>query len=430
MDNQTAEVIESKITRRLLTLSTLVIGACVVCFVAWTIFTRVDEIAKAKGAVIPEGERQVLQSELGGRLKQVFVKRGQLVDIGDPIVEFDSTYQTSALDELQSQQTSLILAIERMSALIEERDPDFSQYIDKYPRLVEEQNAQLNATQALFAQKKVVLENESERINEELKGVEREIPAERRQLSSSNQELAILNKGLAKGNISKVRVLEMKQKIASIETELEQAKGKKAVLLRQAESNRSKIKQLHAENILDVRKEKSKAVSDLSALNARVRSGEAKVSGTLVTSPVKGLIQSLPTTHNGSVIQPGGTVAEIVPVEGKAAFKAKLSPRDIGFVSVGQRARIKIDAFDYSRFGALKGKVTEISPTTSQTERGEIYYDVFIEVDKAHFRDDPSRYAILPGMTGEADITTGEKTVFQYLWKPIYTNVSHAFGER
>ncbi|GAM73765.1 hlyD family secretion protein [Vibrio ishigakensis] len=358
------------------------------------------------------------------------MKRGQLVEVGDPIVEFDSTYQTTALDELESQQASLILGIERMSALIEERDPDFTQYAVAYPNVVAEQQAQLAATKALWSRKKAVLEKESERIAEELKGVNREIPAERRQLNSSREELKILEQGQAKGNISKVRVLEMKQKIGSIETELEQAKGKKAVLLKQAESNQTKIDQLHAENILEIRKEKSKAVSDLSALNARVRSGQAKVTGTLLLAPVKGLIQSLPTTHNGSVIQPGGTVAEIVPVEGRAAFKAKLSPRDIGFVSVGQAARVKIDAFDYSRFGALKGTVTEISPTTSQTERGEIYYDVVIEVDKGYFRDDPERFAILPGMTGEVDITTGEKTVFQYLWKPIYTNVSRAFGER
>lgn len=430
MEHENPEVIESKNTQRLLSMSTYIISACVVLFVAWTMLTQVDEIAKAKGSVIPEGERQVLQSELGGKLKKVYVKRGQLVEVGDPIVEFDSTYQSTALDELESQQASLILGIERMSALIEEREPDFTQYAVAYPNVVSEQQAQLAATKALWSRKKAVLEKESERIAEELRGVNREIPAERRQLNSSQEELKILEQGRAKGNISKIRVLEMRQKIGSIEAELEQAKGKKAVLLKQAESNQTKIDQLHAENILEIRKEKSKAVSDLSALNARVRSGQAKVTGTLLLAPVKGLIQSLPTTHNGSVIQPGGTVAEIVPVEGRAAFKAKLSPRDIGFVSVGQAARVKIDAFDYSRFGALNGTVTEISPTTSQTERGEIYYDVVIEVDRGYFRNDPERFAILPGMTGEVDITTGEKTVFQYLWKPIYTNVSRAFGER
>lgn len=430
MSKQAIEVIESGVTRRLLTISTLLIGACIILFVGWTVLTKVDEIAKAKGAVIPEGERQILQSEIGGKLKKVFVKRGQLVEVGDPIVEFDATFQTTALEELKAEQASLIMSIERMSSLIEERKPDFSEFEDKYPEVVAEQRAQLAATIANYYQKRVVLEKESERIAEELNGVERRIPAKKRQYNSSNQELQILLKGQKSGSVSRVRVLEMRQTLASIESELEEARSKRSVLIKQAESNESKINQLLAEGKLEVSKNKSEAVSKLSALRARVRSGEAKLNNTVVTSPVKGLVQSLPTTRTGGVIQPGGTIVELVPIDGKASFKAKLSPRDIGFVSEGQPARVKVDAFDYSRFGALKGKVTAISPTTSQTERGEIYYDVFIEVEKAYFKDNPEKFSILPGMTGEVDITTGEKTVFQYLWKPIYTNVSRAFGER
>ncbi|OBT15524.1 secretion protein HylD [Vibrio sp. UCD-FRSSP16_10] len=430
MHKSTVEVIESGITRRLLTTSSLLIGACIILFIGWTVLTKVDEIAKAKGAVIPEGERQIIQSELGGKLKRIMVKRGQLVNVGDPIVEFDPTFQTTALEELDSKEATLRLRIERMTALIEERKPDFSLYEKRYPDVVAEQRAQLAATKSLYLKKRVVLEKESERIDEELKGISRQIPAENRQLSSTQKELNILVKGEKSGNISKVRVLEMRQKIAALESDLEQGKSKKAVLMKQAESNQSKIEQLLAEAKLEISKDRAKAVSELSALNARIRSGKAKLSNTLVTSPVKGLVQSLPTTRNGGVIKPGGTVVEIVPVDGTSSFKAKLSPRDVGFVSIGQAARVKVDAFDYSRFGALKGKVTEISPTTSQTQRGEIYYDVIIELDKGYFGDDPSRFNIIPGMTGEGDITTGEKTVFQYLWKPIYTNVSHAFGER
>ena len=210
----------------------------------------------------------------------------------------------------------------------------------------------------------------------------------------------------------------MRQKLASIEQKIEEARGKKSVLIKQADSNEQKIEQLLAEAKAKVSDDRSKAVSDLSALNARVRSSQAKLTNTMLVSPLQGLVQSLPSTQNGGVIQPGGTVVEIVPVGGKAGFKARLSPRDIGFVNVGQPTRIKIDAFDYSRFGALKGEVESISPTTSQSERGEIYYEVVVSVETQYFRDNPESFSILPGMTGEVDITTGEKSVFQYLWKP------------
>ncbi|NAZ52071.1 HlyD family type I secretion periplasmic adaptor subunit [Vibrio toranzoniae] len=424
------ELVESQNTARTLAMATWSVALCVIAFATWSVVTQVDEIAKAKGAVIPEGEKQVLQSAIGGKLKQILVKEGQLVEKGQPLVEFDATFQRTALEELKSQQVTLLASVERMNALLEQREPNLAEFEVDYPEIVSQQKAQLNAQKALYFQKRVVLEKESEQIAEQLRSVEKSLPSYERELSATKQELNILEKGYKAGNISRLRVLEMSQKLASIEQKIEEARGKKSVLIRQADSNEQKIEQLLAEAKAKVSDDRSKAVSDLSALNARVRSSQAKLTNTMLVSPLQGLVQSLPSTQNGGVIQPGGTVVEIVPVGGKADFKARLSPRDIGFVSVGQPTRIKIDAFDYSRFGALKGEVESISPTTSQSERGEIYYEVVVSVDTPYFRDNPESFSILPGMTGEVDITTGEKSVFQYLWKPIYTNVSVAFGER
>ncbi|UPR32833.1 HlyD family type I secretion periplasmic adaptor subunit [Vibrio crassostreae] len=424
------ELVESQNTARTLALATWSVALCVIAFATWSVVTQVDEIAKAKGAVIPEGEKQVLQSAIGGKLKQILVKEGQLVEKGQPLVEFDATFQRTALEELKSQQVTLLASVERMNALLEQREPNLAEFEVDYPEIVSQQKAQLNAQKALYFQKRVVLEKESEQIAEQLRSVEKALPSYEKELNATKQELNILEKGYKAGNISRLRVLEMRQKLASIEQKIEEARGKKAVLIKQADSTEQKIEQLLAEAKAKVSEDRSKAVSDLSALNARVRSSQAKLTNTMLVSPLQGLVQSLPSTQNGGVIQPGGTVVEIVPVGGKADFKARLSPRDIGFVSVGQPTRIKIDAFDYSRFGALKGAVESISPTTSQSERGEIYYEVVVSVDTPYFRDNPESFSILPGMTGEVDITTGEKSVFQYLWKPIYTNVSVAFGER
>ncbi|NRF16138.1 HlyD family type I secretion periplasmic adaptor subunit [Vibrio coralliilyticus] len=424
------ELVESQNTARTLALATWSVALCVIAFVTWSVVTQVDEIAKAKGAVIPEGEKQVLQSAIGGKLKQILVKEGQLVEKGQPLVEFDATFQRTALEELKSQQVTLLASIERMNALLEDREPNFGEFEIDFPEIVSQQKAQLNAQKGLYYQKRIVLEKDSEQIAEQLRVVEKSLPSYDKELNATKQELNILEKGNKAGNISRLRVLEMRQKLASIEQKIEEARGKKSVLIKQADSNEQKIEQLLAEAKAKVSDDRSKAVSDLSALNARVRSSQAKLTNTMLVSPLQGLVQSLPSTQNGGVIQPGGTVVEIVPVGGKADFKARLSPRDIGFVNVGQPTRIKIDAFDYSRFGALKGEVESISPTTSQSERGEIYYEVVVSVETPYFRDNPESFSILPGMTGEVDITTGEKSVFQYLWKPIYTNISVAFGER
>ncbi|SON52977.1 HlyD family type I secretion periplasmic adaptor subunit [Vibrio tapetis] len=429
-NNMYGDVVESKLIRKTLSVATWAVCFCVLAFIVWSVTTQLDEIAKAKGAVIPEGEKQVIQSDIGGKLRSILVKEGQRVDKGQPLVEFDATFQQAALEELNSQQVSLQVSIERMNSLIESREPDFTQYESNYPLIVSQQRAQLSAQKSVYLKKRIVLEKENEQFAEQLSSVEKTLPSYRRQLVASQQELSILQKGLKAGNTSKLKVLQMREKLAGIEQEIEQARGKKALLLKQADSIEQKIEQLLAEEKLEVSNQVSKAVSELSALKARVKSGQAKLTNTLVSSPLQGLVQSIPSTRIGAVIQPGGTVVEIVPIGGKASFKAKLSPRDIGFVTEGQNARIKVDAFDYSRFGALKGTVESISPTTSQNQKGDIYYEVIIAVDKPYFRDNAEKFAILPGMTGEVDITTGEKSVFQYLWKPIFTNVSVAFGER
>ncbi|NOI65050.1 HlyD family type I secretion periplasmic adaptor subunit [Vibrio sp. 99-8-1] len=429
-NNEYGELVESKATARSLAVATWAVAVCVVAFFVWALMTQVDEIAKAKGSVIPEGEKQVLQSAIGGKLKQILVKEGQLVEKGQQLVEFDATFQRTALEELKSQQVTLLASVERMNALLDNREPNFGEFEIDFPEIVSQQKAQLNAQKGLYFQKRIVIEKDSEQIAEQLRSVEKSLPSYQKELNATKQELNILEKGYKAGNISRLRVLEMRQKLASIEQKIEEARGKKSVLIKQAASNEQKIEQLLAEAKAKVSEDRSKAVSDLSALNARVRSSQAKLTNTMLVSPLQGLVQSLPSTQNGGVIQPGGTVVEIVPIGGKADFKARLSPRDIGFVSVGQPTRIKIDAFDYSRFGALKGEVESISPTTSQSERGEIYYEVVVSIETPYFRNNPESFSILPGMTGEVDITTGEKSVFQYLWKPIYTNVSVAFGER
>ncbi len=319
--SQYAEAIESQQTKKLLSVITYSIALCVIAFGTWSAVTQVDEIAKAKGTVVPEGERQIIQSDIGGKLKTISVAEGDMVEEGQVLVEFDATFQTTALEELKAQQASLNLTIERLSSLIDEREPDFDLYQSQYPELVAQQRAQRSAQIALYYQKRIVLEKEAEQIAEQLRSTEKAIPAYERQLSASKQELSILQKGQKSGNISRLRVLEMQQKVASIEQQIEEARGKKALLIKQADSNDEKISQLLAEAKVEVADQRSKAASELSALEARVRSGEAKLTNTVLTSPLQGLVQSIPSTKVGAVIQPGGTVVEIVPIGGTADLK-------------------------------------------------------------------------------------------------------------
>jgi len=206
--------------------------------------------------------------------------------------------------------------------------------------------------------------------------------------------------------------------------------GKEKVLKSDLVNLDKQLQQKKATITKEVQQSVVEKQGELLIVQARLKSSDSDVMQSTIASPVDGIIQSLPSSSEGSVIAPGGTVAVIVPTTATALIEAKLSPRDIGFVNIGQKVRIKIDAFDYSRYGALDGVVKKISPTTDADERGGVFYKVQVSIDKPYFGDAPGRFDLIPGMTGEADIVTGNKTVFQYLWKPVFTNISSAFGER
>jgi HlyD family secretion protein/adhesin transport system membrane fusion protein len=155
-----------------------------------------------------------------------------------------------------------------------------------------------------------------------------------------------------------------------------------------------------------------------------------RVNRLVVRSPVAGLVQEVPLQANSGVLPPGGIVAKIVPVEGGLLVESHIDTRDIGFLEAGQPVTVKVNAFDYSRYGVIDGRLNFISPSTFLDDNNSPYYLAKIELDKSHVGVDPAQNQILPGMTAQADITTGTKTIFQYILKPIYTVLNESFFER
>ena len=155
-----------------------------------------------------------------------------------------------------------------------------------------------------------------------------------------------------------------------------------------------------------------------------------KVGRTELKSPVNGVLQRLLVSTVGGVVRPGDPVAEVVPLDDQLVFDAMILPQDIGFVKVGQPARIKITAYDFSIFGAMDGTVTRISPDAVTNERGESFYSARIETKEPTLQSGDRKLPVLPGMQAQVDVITGHKTVLQYLSKPVIAVRENAFRER
>jgi HlyD family secretion protein len=425
-----SDAIEAPIERKTIkNISYIIIGS-IFCLLVWSIFSKVEEIAKARGQVVPLGHLQVIQSQLGGTINSITVEEGDVVNKGDSLVSFIAINSQSTKEELASKYANLMMKKERLSSFQEGREANFNEYNETYPRLVLQQRQALSAMNSELSAIESLSKSDIAKTQTEYNALEREIPALKDQITASEKTFTMMSTLAKTGGVSQLKLLEAQQKLDSYQRELSVLEGKKLVLAKnianlddQLISKKASLFKLVGETLTETQ-------GEILAIEARQRSSDSDVSQSTVVAPVSGIIQSIPSSSVGSVIAPGGTVAVIVPVTDKALLEARLSPRDIGFVSVGQSARVKVDAFDYSRYGALDGIVKKISPSTDTDERGGVFYKVQIAIDKPYFGNKPGNLALIPGMTGEADIVTGDKTIFQYLWKPVFTNVTSAFGER
>lgn len=429
-EHEFTDAIEAPAERKLIKRIIFLITGSVLVMLLWSLFTEVEEISKSKGQVVPLGHRQIIQSRTGGTIASVVVEEGDVVKKGDVLASFISIDSQSAEEELASKRANLLLRIERYESFIDQREANFSEFEIEYPQLVKLHTASLSRMNQERTAIQQLSQSEIAKSQAEIDGLKAEIPPLSDQIKTAEQTLTMMMSVKAEQAVSKLRILESQQKLDAYMRELKVMESKQQVLAKNLLNLDQQLNQRQATLLKDVGEKRTDAQAELLGIIARLKSSGSLVSQNTVTAPVDGIIQSIPSSSTGSVIQPGGTVAVIVPMTKTGLMEAKLSPRDIGFVKVGQPVRIKIDAFDYSRYGALDGIVKRISPSTDSDEKGGVFYKVQIAIDKPYFSDAPGQFDLIPGMTGEADIVTGDKTVFQYLWKPVFTNVTEAFGER
>ncbi|MBU3071102.1 HlyD family type I secretion periplasmic adaptor subunit [Aestuariicella sp. G3-2] len=398
-------------------------------FLLWSMIAEVEELARARGEVKPVSRVQQLQTEEGGILAELLVEPNQYVEAGDVIARFFSTNIEKDTSQVALRQAALKISLERWGAIADGREPDFTPF-EQYPRLVDENrklyNNQLQLNKALVDGKLASVNQ----INTQIKGLQAELPQAQQELDSLRDVLARDRKGAEKGLISAVQVSEAQQRVSASERTLTSLQSQLASAKDSLNEAEAELEQARDQLIQDARSERSDLIEKIDELDAELQALQTRKGRREVIAPVAGFVQKLPETQVGAVLQPGGLVAEVVPVDGGVIMEVMLAPRDIGFVRVGQQAVVKVDAFDYSRFGSVAGEVKSISPTSFKNERdGSAFYKVYISMKEPYVGGNKAR-RLLPGMTGEVDIVTGEKTVFQYLAKPVFTGMDTAFSER
>lgn len=405
--------------------------ASVAClaFVTWAGFTHIDEVAVAEGEVAPVGSVKTVQHLEGGIVDEILVKEGELVDQDQPLVKLSPAASLSDLEQTRAREMALLLKSERLRAFAGSRDPDFS-FAKGYEHLISDNLAiyqgQVQAREtarsvilAQIDQKRAdmhVLENQQTTLREQVEAVHK--------IMSMKQEL------VDKGLISRVNYLDTRREVARLEGELNRTIGQTVTARDALREMEQRLADQQSTSLKQAMDDLGATVAELAQVQESIGRLEDKVKRLIIPSPVRGYVKGLTVRNQGAVIQPGGPVCDIVPVDREMKVEAKVMPRDVGHLKPGQRVKVKVTTFDFARYGAIWGELTAVSATSFLNEKGEPYFKAQVKLSKEYVGDDPSVHGVSPGMTVQTEIITGDKTLLQYMLKPIFTQMQQSFHER
>jgi adhesin transport system membrane fusion protein len=398
-------------------------------FVVWALLAQIDELARARGEVQPGGHVQVLQSQEGGTIVKLHVKEGDSVKAGQVIADFATTDIEKLRTQTAIKLNSLAIDRERMLAVLENRKPDFSKYEKDYPMLAKQGEVtyreQIASRDAALTAKR----SEGGQQGAMLEGAQRDTQLIEREISEAKERLARLEEGARKGVVTQLALSDARQQVTSLEERLSDIRARAAGTRSSLGGNSAEVARVRADFNQQLSMELSKLTEQYRELQAESAALEERKGRIEIKSPVVGIVMNLPQTSEGAVVPPGGVVAEIVPTGQDIVMEVMVTPRDIGFVKEGQRAYVKVDSFDSARFGSVEGRVKRVAPTSTKLkENGASFYKVEIALSTPYVGARTHR--LIPGMTGEADIATGRKSVMQFLLKPVFTASDTAFHER
>nr|WP_218583178.1 HlyD family type I secretion periplasmic adaptor subunit [Pseudomonas atagonensis] len=398
----------------------------------WANFAVIDEVTKGDGKAIPSSKIQKIQNLEGGIVSELYVKEGQIVEAGAPLIRLDDTRFASNVGETEADRLSMLLRVERLSAEVDDRPLNFPEDVLKAVP------GQAKSEESLYISRRQQLHDEIGGLQEQLIQRQQELreftskqAQYRQQLGLQRQEINMSEPLVAQGAVSPVEVLRLKR--AEVETRgqldattlaIPRAESAIKEVQRKIDETRGKFRSEALTQLNEAR-------TDLNKAQATGKALEDRVSRTLVTSPVRGIVNKLLVNTIGGVIQPGSDMVEIVPLDDTLLVEAKIRPQDIAFLHPGQEAIVKFTAYDYTIYGGLKAQLEQIgADTITDEDKKTTYYVIKVRTERSHLGTDEKPLLIIPGMVASVDIITGKKSVLSYLLKPIIRARAEALHER
>ncbi len=397
----------------------------------WAGLASIDEVTHANGQVVSSQRTQIIQNLEGGILGAVLVHEGEIVQKGTPLAQIENKLAESQYRDAQNRIVENELSIIRLEAELDGKAPVFpeatraenpqavSDQMSVYQSRSQQQRAEMGLMQSQYEQKR--------REVEELTGRKRQ---NERSLALAVEQRNIAAPLMQRKIYSRVDYLSLEQKVVSLQGEIESLASSIPKAQAAAEEAKQRLSLRKAELESEVNAEISKRRTELNSLKETLSAGGDRVTRTELRSPVRGTVKQIYLNTVGGVVKPGEAIMEVVPLDDTLLVEARVRPADVAFLHPGQKAMVKISAYDFSIYGGLEADLEQISADTIEDKRGDFYYLVKVRTHKNAITYQNERLPIIPGMVTTVDILTGKKTVLDYILKPILKARQNALRER
>ncbi len=396
----------------------------------WMALAHVDVAVQARGAVIAPSRLQEVASLEGGIVHRVLVKAGERVKRGQPLVELNRAQYDADLGESVEGRRSLHAARIRYDALLSGGTPSFAAMEAEAPVLVREerrlwQDAQREYQSSLTAGAEGVRRREGE-LQEARSRIENLTASE----ASARESLQIEERLYKEGASARADYLAAQQRWLAQSGELTAQRESLARLAASLAEARAQASEMAARTRAQWGTQRTDIEGKLAALSTTLKGREDRLARRDLVSPLDGVVNRVVIGTQGGVVQAGAPILEIVPHDDALRISARVKPADIGFIHVRQLAAVRVAAFDSAIYGKLDAVVERVGADVLLDENKQPYFEVEMASARNHLEHDGKQLALSPGMTVDASILTGERTVMQYLLKPVLKTLGAALQER
>lgn len=402
-------------------------GGGMLAFLLWASIAPVDEVTHGQGRVIPSSKAQVIQSAEPTTIEEILVRSGQKVRKGQLLVRLDDAMLASELGQIQAETRSLTA---RAGRLQQEGTGAGSLCTTGGPECAQEQ-ALAAVRQSALRSKQDALAAQVDQRRRDLGEAQATIASLGGSVQLSRQRVAMLEPLAAKSIIPQTELLDARRELVDAQGRLnaaQQQASRASAAIREAQAQQSEANFQFKQDALN---ERSQLEAKIAVNSESLRGAKGRAQRAEIRSPVDGVVNDVQVTTIGGYVSPGQKIMQVVPVGEKLLVEARVKPNDIAFIKTGDRAVVKVTAYDFSIYGGLSGTVQQVSADSvyDETTR-EAYFTVVVETDRAWLGSGAHRLPITPGMVCDVEILTGRKSVLAYLLKPIMKARDEALRER